>query len=60
MANAAGRLAGTIVAGVTYLAWGFPGCLWTARALVLAATLLTLRLPDGARTPASAGGVAAR
>jgi len=33
MANAAGRLSGTLLSGLMYLAAGLPGCLWTAAAL---------------------------
>ncbi len=45
MANAAGRLLGTLLSGVAYIAGGLPGCLWTSTALVVANALLTLRLP---------------
>lgn len=45
MANAAGRLLGTLLSGMAYIAGGLPGCLWTSTALVIANALLTLRLP---------------
>jgi MFS family permease len=57
MANAAGRLIGTLLSGLTYLVWGLPGCLWTATILVLAATLLTLRLPTVTPAPAETAGM---
>jgi hypothetical protein len=46
MANACGRLTGTLLSGVTYLWGGLSGCLWTSTALVLAAAALTLMLPS--------------
>jgi predicted MFS family arabinose efflux permease len=54
MANATGRLLGTLLSGVTYLVGGMPACLWAATALVLAAALLTLYLPTAEQTPVSA------
>lgn len=45
MANACGRLTGTLLSGVTYLLGGLTGCLWTSTVLVLAAACLTLCLP---------------
>ena len=45
MANAAGRLIGTLLSGVMYLKAGLEGCLWTSAAFVLAAVLITLALP---------------
>ena len=45
MANACGRLTGTLLSGVTYLLGGLSGCLWTSTVLVLAAASLTLLLP---------------
>lgn len=54
MANAAGRLAGTVLSGWSYQQHGLVGCLlWSALFLALA-TLLSRRLP---RTEISAGGV---
>lgn len=45
MANAAGRLLGTLLSGAVYQVGGLPGCLWTSVALVLGAGLLSLALP---------------
>lgn len=45
MANACGRLVGTLLSGVMYLVAGLPGCLWISTAFVLAAAGLTLLLP---------------
>lgn len=45
MANACGRLIGTLLSGLIYLRYGLEGCLWTSGAFVLAAVLLTLALP---------------
>ncbi|HEY1599226.1 MAG TPA: organoarsenical effux MFS transporter ArsJ [Pirellulales bacterium] len=45
MANACGRLVGTLLSGVMYLAAGLPGCLWVSTLFVLAAAGLTLLLP---------------
>lgn len=45
MANAGGRLAGTLLSGVMYLVDGLPGCLWTSAALIVFAILITFALP---------------
>ncbi len=45
MANAGGRLAGTILSGFGYQRFGLTGCLWIATAFVLAAAILSIRLP---------------
>jgi hypothetical protein len=45
MANAGGRLAGTVLSGVLYQWYGLVGCLWASVAFVLAAGLLSLLLP---------------
>jgi MFS family permease len=47
MANAGGRLAGTVLSGVIYEWRGLSACLWTSSAFVLAAGLLSLLLPGG-------------
>ena len=47
MANAGGRLLGTLLSGVMFQIAGFQGCLWGSAALVLAAAVLSLRLPHG-------------
>lgn len=48
MANAGGRLAGTVLSGWVYQTAGLTGCLWWSVAFLLAATLLSLRLPTPA------------
>ncbi len=47
MANAGGRLAGTVLSGALYQWRGLVACLWASVAFVLAAGLLSLLLPDG-------------
>ncbi len=44
MANAGGRLVGTVLSGWTYQQWGLVGCLWWSMGFVLAAGLLSLKL----------------
>jgi hypothetical protein len=48
MANAAGRLIGTLLSGLSYQIGGLPLCLATAGAMALAAWLATRRLADPA------------
>jgi MFS family permease len=48
MANAGGRLAGTVLSGVLYQWYGLVGCLWASVAFVLAAGMLSLLLPTNA------------
>ncbi len=45
MANAIGRLAGTILSGLLYQWHGLTACLWTSAAFLIAAGLLSLMLP---------------
>jgi MFS family permease len=45
MANAGGRLVGTVLSGALYLYFGLVGCLWASVVFVLAAGLLSLLLP---------------
>ena len=47
MANAGGRLLGTLLSGLVFQFAGFRGCLWGSAALVLAAAVLSLELPRG-------------
>ena len=47
MANAGGRLLGTLLSGLIFQFAGFAGCLWGSAALVLAAAVLSLGLPRG-------------
>lgn len=44
MANAGGRLIGTVLSGWSYQQYGLEGCLWFSAAFVLAALLLSLPL----------------
>jgi MFS family permease len=46
MANSGGRLAGTVLSGFIYQFYGIVGCLWMSTALVLAAAIITRKLPD--------------
>ena len=45
MANAGGRLAGTLLSGWAYQTHGLEGCLWWSAGFVLAAALLSFGLP---------------
>jgi len=45
MANAGGRLAGTILSGLSYQAWGMTGSLWLSAGFLLMAMLISFRLP---------------
>ncbi len=61
MANAGGRLLGTLLSGLIFQLAGFAGCLWGSVALVVAAALLSLKLPRGhavslAAIPSGSGG----
>jgi hypothetical protein len=47
MANACGRLIGTLLSGVVFQFAGFQGCLLGSAALILAAAVLSLNLPRG-------------
>jgi hypothetical protein len=51
MANAGGRLAGTVLSGLIYQTQGLTGCLWWSAGFVLAAFVLSLRLPAVAASP---------
>ncbi|MBD2568529.1 organoarsenical effux MFS transporter ArsJ [Anabaena lutea] len=46
MANSGGRLAGTVLSGLVYQFSGLVGCLWTSAFFVLAAALVSLKLPN--------------
>jgi predicted MFS family arabinose efflux permease len=52
MANAAGRLLGTVLSGWVFQTWGLEACLWLSTAFVGIAAALSLGLP---RNPSSAG-----
>jgi predicted MFS family arabinose efflux permease len=56
MANAAGRLAGTLLSGLLYQWQGLEACLWASAAFVVVAALLSLMLPRAGLRPA--GGAA--
>ena len=46
MANAAGRLTGTVLSGALYQWRGLEACLWASVAFVVAAGVLSRLLPD--------------
>ena len=46
MANAMGRLVGTVLSGWIYQAYGFAACLWIAFAFLLITSLISLKLPN--------------
>jgi predicted MFS family arabinose efflux permease len=46
MANSGGRLAGTVLSGLIYQWFGLVGCLWVSTLFVLAAGLISLKLPN--------------
>ena len=52
MANAGGRLVGTILSGALYQWQGLEACLWASVAFVLLAGLISLLLPRHERGPA--------
>ena len=51
MANAGGRLLGTVLSGWSYQHWGLTGCLWISTGFVLCAGVLSLKLNDVQRIP---------
>jgi hypothetical protein len=51
MANAGGRLVGTLLSGVIFEYYGFIGCLLASGAFVLAAAMLSFNLPQAAAVP---------
>jgi hypothetical protein len=55
MANAGGRLLGTVLSGWVYQVWGLTGCLWWSVGFVLAAAVLSFALPVHSRTQAISG-----
>ncbi|MGJ8673814.1 organoarsenical effux MFS transporter ArsJ [Rubritalea sp.] len=48
MANACGRLLGTLLSGTVYLLAGLPACLWAATALTFIAAISSLKLKNSA------------
>ena len=53
MANAAGRLLGTVLSGALFLVGGLPACLWTSALLVGLAFAASTRLPTPPRQVAA-------
>ena len=47
MANAMGRLLGTLLSGWIYMTWGLEACLWVSSVMVLLAVFISLALPPG-------------
>ena len=50
MANAMGRLIGTVLSGWLYQAYGLQACLWVSAGLVLASAVISLALPAESTT----------
>jgi len=53
MANACGRLAGTVLSGVLYQQFGLVGCLWTSTVVILIAGFVSRLLPSGGASSVS-------
>ena len=51
MANAGGRLLGTLLSGVIFELYGFVGCLFASAVLLLAASVLSFKLPRAQAIP---------
>jgi predicted MFS family arabinose efflux permease len=49
MANAAGRLLGTVLSGALFLVGGLQACLWSSAVLVGLAAMVSTRLPTPPR-----------
>jgi predicted MFS family arabinose efflux permease len=47
MANALGRLVGTLLSGLVFQFGGLAACLWGSAAFVMTAAMISLRLPRG-------------
>jgi MFS family permease len=54
MANAAGRLAGTLLSGALFLVGGIQACLWASALMVGLAALVSLKLPPQPRLATAA------
>lgn len=54
MANAAGRLTGTVLSGLIYQTQGLEGCLWWSTGFVIAAALISFMLPPVPTEPVPA------
>jgi MFS transporter, APGE family, 1-arseno-3-phosphoglycerate exporter len=59
MANAGGRLLGTVLSGALYQWVGLEGCLWASSAFVVAAAVISFDLPRRTRPSPSYGAAAA-
>jgi predicted MFS family arabinose efflux permease len=59
MANAGGRLAGTLLSGLLYQWQGLEACLWASAIMVLAAGAISLALPRTGATALGRRGAAA-
>jgi predicted MFS family arabinose efflux permease len=59
MANACGRLAGTLLSGLLYFYFGLVGCLWACVGFTLGAALLSRFLPDSGKAEVSLSAVGA-
>ncbi|MBN9492836.1 organoarsenical effux MFS transporter ArsJ [bacterium] len=46
MANACGRLAGTVLSGILYQQYGLEGCLWASAGIILVAGVISSLLPS--------------
>ncbi len=55
MANAGGRLMGTLLSGLIYMHYGMQGCLWLSSLLVLAAAIISFGLPVARKGDAAVG-----
>ena len=51
MANAWGRLVGTLLSGLMFVAGGLSACLWTSSIMLLVALVLTLPLCESKKAP---------
>ncbi|MGL5392615.1 MAG: organoarsenical effux MFS transporter ArsJ [Shewanella sp.] len=45
MANAMGRLLGTVLSGAVYQLYGLPACLWISAGLIALAAIISIKLP---------------
>jgi predicted MFS family arabinose efflux permease len=48
MANAMGRLIGTVLSGLVYQLYGLEACLWISSGFIALATLISFKLPSTA------------
>jgi predicted MFS family arabinose efflux permease len=55
MANAGGRLVGTVLSGLLYQFGALPGCLWASVVFTLCAAVISLALPRAFRPLIPAG-----